>query len=141
MYLNDNGICLTRIPNHPCAQSSATMGGTWLAPGSTPRFSELPIFSLWSFLPSSPGKAPPTAHQQDPDPEQEGGGCRSLSMASPCLTLQSIGGEARPKAERRYALMSQDKCKVGVDKSGLGDACCPSRFKVWNLARPHRCPC
>lgn len=93
------------------------MGGAQLASGSTPRFSQVPIFSLWSFLPWSPGKAPPTAHQQDPHPEQEGGAAGAAAWP-PHASLQSIGREARPKAERRNTLMSQsqDKRKVSVDK-------------------------
>lgn len=61
------------------------MGGTRLVGGSGPRFSQLPIFSLWFFLPSSPGKAPPsalwsTAHQQDPAAELEGGAARASEL-------------------------------------------------------------
>lgn len=41
-------------------------------------------------------------------------------MASPCLTLQSIEGEARPKAEGRNTSMSQDKGKVGVGEKRCG---------------------
>lgn len=56
-------------------------------------------------------------------------------MATPRLTLQSIGGEARPKAEGRNTLMSQseDKCKVGVDEKQCVRCLLSIKVKAWNL--------